>query len=85
MKKISDNALCRTVCDKCRALSEYRLRHKYDMSFWVYSDENSEHPECTHRWTGDSRHQIWKIVALLGGIILFMGVIRALCRLLRKI
>lgn len=85
MKHLSDNALCRAVCEKCRALFGYQLRHKYDMSLWLYSDEQTDSPECTHRWTGDSRHSIWKIVAILGGTVLFFGLIRALCRLMKRV
>ena len=85
MKKLSDTAFCRTFSEKCRSLFDCQVRHKYDMSLWIYSDEQADSPECTHRWTGDSRHHIWKIVAILGCIFLFFGLIRALCRLLRKV
>ncbi len=85
MKKFSDTTLWRALSEKCRSLFGLQLRHKYDMSFWVYPDEQSDTPECTHRFTGDSRHHIWKIVALLGGILLFWGLVRALCRLARRV
>lgn len=85
MNNRSDHALCRKASEKLRALLGYQLRHKYDMSLWVYSDEKETTPECAHRWTGDSRHHIWKIVALAGGLLLLIGLLRALCRLLRRI
>ena len=83
MKRLSDCALCRTLTDKCKGLFDYQLRAKYDISAWVYPTEGSDTPECTHRWTGDARHNACRIVAAALAIALLLGVVRGILRILR--
>ena len=70
-----------TLWNKLCALSHYQLRKKYDMSLWIYKDEAAESAECAHRFTGDSRHHLWKIALFLGTLALFCSVLRCLCSL----
>jgi hypothetical protein len=51
------------------------------MSLWIYKDEAAESAECSHRFTGDSRHHLWKIALFLGTLALFCSVLRCLCSL----
>ncbi len=79
MMKLSECAGTRTLCQKCKELCRYQLRKKYDMSLWIYADDATDTPECTHRWTGDSRHHIWKILVVLGGVMLLGSALRWIC------
>ena len=80
----SDGTACRNILDKIRELFGYQLRKKYDMSLWIYADESTDTAECTHRFTGDSRHHIWKIAALLGAVVLFCSLLRCVCTLCQR-
>ncbi len=80
--KLSQWAPCHSLAEKCRQLWGYQLRKKYDMSVWIYPDEQSDTPECAHRWTGDSRHHIWKLVCAIGGLLLLGSALRWICHTL---
>ncbi len=84
MINVSESTACRKLMDKISGLFRYQLRKKYDMSFWIYSDETTDAAECSHRFTGDSRHHIWKIAAFVGGVILFCSLLRCVCGLCQK-
>ena len=84
MTNDSERTVCRRVLDKINQLFHYQLRKKYDMSLWLYADENTDTAECSHRFTGDSRHHVWKIAALVGGMALFFSMLRCVCGLCQR-
>ncbi len=82
MMKLSECAPARALCQKCKKLCDYQLRKKYDMSVWIYADDTTDTPECAHRWTGDSRHHIWKIALVIGGVLLLGSALHRICHAL---
>ena len=62
-----------------RSVAKYEIGHKCDMSLSLYADKDSETPECTHRMSANARHNLLKLIALIGTVALGFAVIGAIC------
>jgi len=76
------NLLCR-IWRAIRAISCCELEKKYELSLALYPDSEATTAECHHTFSGKSRHPLWKLVGLWGGIALSVALIGSLCALCR--
>ena len=76
------NLLCR-AWRALRTVPCCELEKKYELSLALYPDAESTESECYHSFSGSSRHPLWKLVGLWGGIALSVALIGSLCTLLR--
>ena len=66
-----------------RSVAGYELEKKYELSLALYRDAAATESECGHTLSGTSRHPLWKLALLWGGIVLSVALVRSLCSLLR--
>lgn len=78
MKELSETTLCRKLSAFCGSICHYSIGHKCDLTLSLYADEATETPECSHHFQGSSRHNVFVLVGLIGGVILMIGLIKKL-------
>ena len=66
-----------------RAVACCELEKKYELSLALYPDALSTEKECSHTFSGMSRHPLWKLVGLWGGVAVSVALIGSVCALLR--
>ena len=66
-----------------RAIPCCELEKKYELSLALYPDAMATTAECHHTLSGQSRHPLWKLVGLWGGLALVITLVGSLCALLR--
>ena len=76
------NLLCRAG-RAMRAVACCELEKKYELSLALYPDAAATESECDHTFSGTSRHPLWKLVLLWGGLAVSVALIGSLCSLLR--
>ena len=79
MKELSETTLCRKLSAFCGSLCHYSVGHRCDLTLSLYADEETETPECTHRFQGSSRHNLFVLIGLVGGVTLMIGLVAKLC------
>ena len=68
-----------------RAVACCELEKKYELSLALYPDALATASECDHTFSGTSRHPLWKLALLWGGIAVSVALIGSLCSLLGRI
>ena len=76
------NMLCR-AWRALRAIPCCELEKKYELSLALYPDATATEAECHHSFSGNSRHPLWKLIGLWGGVALAVALLGSLCALLR--
>ena len=76
------NLLCR-MRRALRAIVCCELEKKYELSLSLYPDASASESECSHTFSGTSRHPLWKLAGLYGGIAIACTLIGSVCSLLR--
>ncbi len=66
-----------------RAVACCELGKNYELSLALYPDAAAIESECSHTFSGESRHPLWKLVALWGGLAVSVALIGSVCSLLR--
>ena len=56
--------MCTKAMNALRSLGRYSFEKKYDLTLALYADDSASTPECSHRFSGSSRHNLLKIVCL---------------------
>ena len=51
-----------------RAIGCLSLEKKYDLSLALYPDGTSSTPECQHRFQGESRHNVLKMIGAISAV-----------------
>ena len=85
MKALSEWKSCACLAAWGKGLSKLRLQGKYDMDLGIYGDEQSEEALCSHKCNGSVSYSLWKLLAVLGALVLGMAILRALCGLLSRL
>lgn len=67
------------ITDLLRSLTKYEVGCKSDMSLSLYADKNAEIPECSHSFSSKSRHNLLKLMALIGVMSVGFAVLCSLC------
>ena len=67
------------ITDLLRSVAKYEVGHKCDMSLSLYADKDSETPECTHRMSANARHNLLKLMALIGTVAAGFALLGAFC------
>ena len=89
MRSVDPNrkdAMKHLLCRAGRALRSvacYELEKKYELSLALYPDAAAIESECDHTISGVSRHPLWKLALLWGGLALLLALLGSLCSLLR--
>ena len=66
-----------------RSVACCELGKNYKLSLALYPDAAATEAECAHTFSGESRHPLWKLAALWGGLAVSVALIGSLCSLLR--
>lgn len=66
-----------------RAVACCELEKKYELSLALYPDAAATESECDHTFSGVSRHPLWKLALLWGGLAVTVAMIGTLCSWLR--
>ncbi len=66
-----------------RAVACCELEKKYELSLALYPDAAASESECSHTFSGTSRHSLWKLAGLWGGVAVSLALIGSACALLR--
>ena len=76
------------ITDLFRSITTCEIGCKCDSSISLYADKDSQTPECTHSFSSQSRHNVLKLVALVGlitvGITMFCVVCSCICGIFKK-
>lgn len=67
------------ITDLLSSVAKYEVGHKCDMSLSLYADKDSETPECTHRMSANARHNLLKLMALIGTVAAGFALLGAIC------
>ena len=67
------------ITDLLRSVTKYEIGHKCDMSLSLYADKDTETPECTHRISSQSRHNLVKLIALIGAATVVISMLCTVC------
>ena len=81
MKKISQCAAYRRLCDALGKLSRYRLRTSCSATMVLLEDETAPTPEHRHTMECSMEQNLWKALAILGALLLFFSALKKLCSL----
>ena len=85
MKQLSSLPPCRKLAALGGRLCRYELAHDGELTLSLYADRGAQTPVCTHRLKSHSRHNLFCVLGLLGGVILLISLIglgrRLLCNL----
>ena len=70
------------ITDLLRSITKYEVGCNCDASLALYSDKDSETPECSHSFSSKSRLNFFKLIALLGVTVAGISMLCALCSFL---
>ena len=68
-----------SISEILRSIPKYEIEHKCDMSLSLYADKDTQTPECTHRMTVNARHNLLKLMLLIGAVSFGFGMLGAVC------
>ena len=85
MKALSQCKPCRGLMAWGKKLSSLKLRGSYQMDLSLYGEEAEGTALCTHRCDGSVSYSLWRLLAILGALVLGMAMLRALCGLLSRL
>ena len=74
---------CRAVYDFLSSLCSYELEQKCDMSMSLYKDKDSDTPECTHKLHAASRQNLFKMIGIIGAVVVGITVICSISSVFR--
>lgn len=82
--EINSSSMKSSVCDAVSKMSKYSVRCDYDVTVGLYCDDDPDTPECSHRFSGRSQHNVLRLLAIGGIIGVAVAAIRigccAICR-----
>ena len=84
MKPLSETSVCRKLSAFCGTLGHYSVGHDCQLTLSLYADEAAHTPECSHHLKGSGRHNLIRLIALVGGVTLMLALIKTLCCLCKK-
>ena len=82
MKQLSQLPFCRGMAAFCGKLCRYQVGHECDLTVSLYADEAAIAPECSHRFGGSGRHNLFAVMGLIGGVILLITLVGWIKKLL---
>lgn len=71
--------------DAARKLCGYTLKTDYDMKLEIYKDDSAAQPECSHSFTGSSKKNVVKTVALVAAGSVIICLMSSLCSFFSKL
>jgi hypothetical protein len=84
MKALSQWKPCACLAAWGKSLTKLRLQGDYNMDLGVYGDGQGEDALCSHKCNGTVSYSLWKLLAVLGALVLGMAILRAFCGLLSR-
>lgn len=81
MKKISQCAAFRRLCETFGKLSRYRIRTSCSASMELLEDETAPTPEHRHTMECSMEQNLWRALTILGALLLFFSAVKKLCSL----
>lgn len=82
-RKDAMKKLCCKMGEFFRSIGRYQFGKQYDLTLSLYADGETETPECSHRFEGNSRHNLLKYLGMVGAVAVMISVISLLCSLCR--
>lgn len=67
------------ITDLLRSVTKYEVGCKCNASMSLYADKDSQTAECTHSFSSQSRHNLLKLMALIGMAAIGASMLCAVC------
>lgn len=85
MNNLTESKAGSKLSDAARKLCEYTLKTDYDVTFEICKDKNATQPECTHSFTGNSKHCLLKMAAAVAVGAFVVCAVSSLCSFFSKL
>lgn len=67
------------ISNLVRSIADLEVEHKCDMSLALYASSDAQTPECSHKMSCNARHNLLKLMALIGAVAAAFALLGAVC------